>query len=339
MAHTLPESSEPSETEMSEKERREAWRQETTAMVFLYVWGSQSSLDAPLEFEEKCDLCEGRGYWESLTTPWGVSPCRKCETTGHTTRRYAYTAEGAPEWLDSNDLDGCDSDDCVTVLTCGTPIPPPGYRAVYSYDAGERDCPECEGRGIFSEEMAEACHGAVKAGDLCPLCADEYDLELVASGEKTPVEVKSGHLYWGEEWQVVVFGPAFSWGSGMVGCLYDNGPNHATSVDDAIEGVLESFNDYFDSLADLTNHDDLNTKADALSGNEPDFDAQWAALEAEAESRAEAEQAALCAALAGRFTSAGEPDLCHPPRPATPGSFSFERPDLAGADYVEISAL
>lgn len=92
---------------------------------------------------------------------------------------YAET-DYAPEWLGKSDLAGLDNDQCVTVLdfSLSDVTPPRGYRVLYQYAAGEKDCPWC-GAGTGEESKRSQC-------DLC-----EHD----------------GLLYWGEECQVVVMGP------------------------------------------------------------------------------------------------------------------------------------
>lgn len=130
-----------------------------------------------------------------------------------------------PEWLES-EL-GHDANGFVTVLSArvGTERVPAGYRIAYSYGCGEKECPDCEGTGDvrnFDDNAAEMDPSP------CKLCEGD------------------GHIYWGEEWQVIVFAPRYSYGSGMAGCLYDNGPHLATSKDEAIEALVESFSGYFD---------------------------------------------------------------------------------------------
>ncbi len=249
----------------AERAKREAWREETTAMVFLDVYGSQSSLDKPWTWVD-------------------------ADGTGHS---YRFVNEGCPEWLSGYDSplpSDVDPDACVCVLTTivgSDPADaPPGYRVVSSYQAGEHDCPECEGRGTLGHEeyVPEDLRGKA-----CPLC----------EGDR--------FLYWGEEWQVVVFAPRYSYGSGMSGCTYDNGPHTATSKEEAIRALVETFEDYFEAIA--------NEWLDLDQDSSDYVDSE------DCERKAEAEEQAMRAAL------------------KADGCYRFTRPDLAGADYCEIVDL
>lgn len=136
--------------------------------------------------------------------------------------RFAET-DYAPEWLTVDDLDGAEPEECVTVLdySLREPEAPEGWKLVYQYAGGEKDCPDCEGKGTLPEYA-----GPELEGKPCPLCEGD------------------GLLYEGEECQVCVFRPLV-WisGSGMVGCLYDGGPDRHFSKDEAIENLLFRFDD------------------------------------------------------------------------------------------------
>jgi len=135
--------------------------------------------------------------------------------------RWAFAeSDYAPEWLSESDL-GCERDQCVTVLdySLGEPRIPDGYRVAYQYQAGEHDCPDC-GAGTGDYE------GKPEPGK-CTLCEG------------------SGHIYSGEECVVLVLAPRYSYGSGMIGCLFDNGPHVATSIIEATEALAETFEDAF----------------------------------------------------------------------------------------------
>lgn len=139
----------------------------------------------------------------------------------------------APKWLTAEDLDGAEPDECVTVLdySLREPEAPEGWKLVYQYAAGEKDCPDCEGSGNAPADGADSSdvlfpNAAGETRRACPLCKGE------------------GLLYEGEECQVCVFRPLV-WisGSGMVGCLYDGGPDRHFSKDEAIETLLFRFDD------------------------------------------------------------------------------------------------
>lgn len=107
---------------------------------------------------------------------WGSTtyPPTKWEGWGYAEENYA------PEWLSKSDLDGVEPDMCVTVLHAGFSAPkaPVGYRVAYQWTVGERECPWC-GPGTGNEHTRPSC-------ELC-------------NGD--------GLLYWGEDWQGVVFAP------------------------------------------------------------------------------------------------------------------------------------
>lgn len=147
------------------------------------------------------------GTWGSTTYPptaW--------EGFAHAESSYA------PEWISESEL-GCDRDDCVTVLdySLGEPRIPDGYRIAYQFQAGEHECPDCR-----PDDEPEEYERQVKRSE-CTLCE------------------QSGYIYSGEECVVLVLAPRYSYGSGMSGCLFDNGPHVATSVDDAIDSLLNTF--------------------------------------------------------------------------------------------------
>ncbi len=126
----------------------------------------------------------------------------------------------APEWLSESEL-GCDRDQCVTVLdySLGDPKIPDGYRIAYQYQAGEHECPDCgPGTGDYEGKPEPS---------KCELCEG------------------SGYIYSGEECVVLVLAPRYAYGSGMSGCLFDNGPHFATSVIEATEALAETFSDAF----------------------------------------------------------------------------------------------
>ncbi len=133
--------------------------------------------------------------------------------------RFAET-DYAPEWLSESDL-GCEHDQCVTVLdySLRDPVIPEGYRVAYQYQAGEKECPDCR-----PDDHEEDYEGQPKRSE-CTLCE------------------QSGYIYSGEECVVLVLAPRYSYGSGMSGCLYDNGPHVATSIADATASLLETFAD------------------------------------------------------------------------------------------------
>ncbi len=137
----------------------------------------------------------------------------------------------APEWISESEL-GCDRDDCVTVLdySLGEPKIPEGYRIAYQFQAGEHDCPEC-GPGTGDYE------GKPETGK-CELCKGD------------------GIICSGEECTVLVLAPRYSYGSGSAGCLFDDGPHFATSIDAAAEALIETFGEYLQDGEDerlLTN--------------------------------------------------------------------------------------
>lgn len=181
-----------------ESDKVENWRQETTAIVFLDAWGSTCSLD---------EKWNGHGY------------CLR---------------DYCPEWLSEEkwEINGyeVDHDCCITVLRCGwgssyEPADPEeidGYRLMYTYPCGERECPECEGWKEWQIDHPEDKETP------CPLC----------KGDK--------YLYWGEEWRVCVYAPIprpQHWisGGGTAGCLYDHGPNISDSKEMAIEELLFTY--------------------------------------------------------------------------------------------------
>lgn len=127
--------------------------------------------------------------------------------------RYAIT-NYAPEWLTESDLNA-EPDQCVTVLDFGGRSDAPnGWTEVYRYEAGERECPWC-GPGTGNEHTRPECK----------LCEG------------------NGMLYWGDDCQVVVFAPAYVYGSGSAGCLYDFGPHRAGSKREVIEAFTELFSE------------------------------------------------------------------------------------------------
>jgi hypothetical protein len=141
---------------------------------------------------------------------WGSTSYLPVRWKGY---RYAIT-DYAPEWLSAEDLEGHEPDMCTTVLSVGDLGAPKGFQRVYSYQVGEKTCP-CSVYRSF---------GLPHPKEKCPLCEGD------------------GVLYWGEEWQVVVFAPeSYTYGSGMVGCMYDNGPHIAYSKKDAIESLSQTF--------------------------------------------------------------------------------------------------
>ncbi len=135
--------------------------------------------------------------------------------------RWKWSEDGAPEWLTASDLDGNDPEQCVTVLdySLSEPAAPEGWERVYQYAAGEHECPDCR-----PDDKPEEFEGQPKRSE-CSLCEGD------------------GYIYSGEECQVVVFSPAYVYGSGMVGCLYDYGPERCSKREDAIEAFLELFGD------------------------------------------------------------------------------------------------
>lgn len=165
-------------------EYTEEQREAEQAMVFLDTWGSTTY----------------------PPTPW---------------KRWKYSEDGAPEFLGSDDLDGEESDNCVTVLHCGLSDPklPMGYRELWQGQCGERQCPGCDGTGhAHNHDTGE--HD--QALGPCPLC----------EGNR--------YIYWGEEWSVLVLGPAIVVGAGQAGCMYDFGPERYTSRRSAWTSVRDS---------------------------------------------------------------------------------------------------
>jgi len=231
-------------------------REQTQATIFLETWGSTSYPPTRLEYRAR-------------------------DGSKHV---YRWAESGyAPEWLSkSDDLDGCDRDSCVTVLHYGFGdiVPPVGMRELYQYQCGEKECPDCEGKGKLPDEewIPEDLRGTY-----CTLCNDEYQIRLLNEGsafypaEHYQAAGCGGILYWGEEWRVVVFGPAISYGSGQPGYLYDDGPHFTNSIDNAIDALVESFDDYFAELEEqqalayegvLTLEKELNGDTSPLTGAE-----------------------------------------------------------------------
>ncbi len=169
---------------------------------YLQAYGPE---DFRLDCEKALVMLEAWGSTSHPSEPW--------ERWLNVERNYA------PEWLDKDDLQGADPDDCMTILdySLSEPEAPEGWRLVYQYAAGEKECPWC-GDGTGNEDTRADCK----------LCEGD------------------GLLYQGEECQVCVFAPALRpkhWisGSGLAGCLYDNGPNVHDSKEDAIESILFNF--------------------------------------------------------------------------------------------------
>ncbi len=140
----------------------------------------------------------------------------------------------APDWLSESDL-GCERDECVTVVHqsyFSAPRVPAGYRIADQYNQPEKECPWCNPSYVEGCEPESPYLAGDKTKPECPLCEGS----------------DRGYIYFGDDCSVVVFAPRYSYGSGMVGCLYDNGPHRATSVEDAIESLKSTF----DELNDLT---------------------------------------------------------------------------------------
>lgn len=66
----------------------------------------------------------------------------------------------------------------------------------------------------------------------------------------TPLETEDAIKQGNEDFRSSVSKPHWVYGSGSYGCLYDNGPNLATTLEDAIDGVLFPFLDCDPCLTD-----------------------------------------------------------------------------------------
>lgn len=147
---------------------------------------------------------------------WGSTSYPPTEWKG-----FRWSEDGAPEWLESSALDGHDSEACVRVLSLDSSKAPEGWEEIYRYQCGEKECPDCNRR---KDDQPEEYEGQPKQSE-CTLCEG------------------SGVVYWGEEWEVIVFAPAYVYGSGMFGCLYDYGPNRCSDRAEAIDSFLQLFGD------------------------------------------------------------------------------------------------
>lgn len=189
---------------------------------------------------------------------WGSTSFPPTEWHG-----FRWSEDGAPDWL-AGELSDCDPDQCVTVLSCNVgdgPVAPRGYRIAHRSQCGERDCPGCEATGYlpdcdgntvrreqFALSEAERQYRMAYQADLEKHIAASRAVDLaqaaleraIVGKEVCPLCEGDRFVYWGEEWSLVVFAPAYTYGAGQSGYMYDYGPHSATSLREAWTDIRES---------------------------------------------------------------------------------------------------